>query len=148
MAIRWDWEEDYCGYLEFPVEVKGEGEIPNIVRLYRGNAFLFGLFEDYAGETYRMCYFLTDKEHAKRFFGKTKEFDYAYFPFSIHQGGQKEYVNPTRVCLDPDKFSPAEISLITTLFVECPDHVPVQWCKPVRLKEEIISQNAEGGETS
>ena len=45
MAIRWDWEEDYCGYLEFPVEVKGEGEIPNIVRLYRGNAFLFGLFE-------------------------------------------------------------------------------------------------------
>ena len=56
MALNWDWDYDYCGYIEYPqdLELKDEGGAANIVRLYRGNAMLIALIETLDGEEWRI----------------------------------------------------------------------------------------------
>ena len=56
MALNWDWDYDYCGYIEYlhDLELKDEGGAANIVRLYRGNAMLIALIETLDGEEWRI----------------------------------------------------------------------------------------------
>ena len=138
MALNWDWDYDYCGYIEYShdLELKDEGGAANIVRLYRGNAMLIALIETLDGEEWRMCNFLVDKEHMLRCFGKRKGYtDYPGFPFSIRIGGKDGDFAPACIYLDPERFTSTEIGMITQTFVGCPEHVPVKWCTLERLHE-------------
>lgn len=138
MALQWSFNEDYCGYLKFPQALEDDGGTLHIVRLYRGNALLIAIYEEYPGEgEYQLCNFFADKTHALNMFGKKKGFKYEGFPFSLcmREENKVEYVNPVRIHLDPGKFTAAEIGWLTQLFIDCPDPVPVEWCKPVRLHE-------------
>ena len=68
MALVWDWE-NLSGTIE---AVQGEGEYK--LTLYEGNAFLIALYlhEEDGNQLYNLCWFFSDKEHAKRCLGLTK----------------------------------------------------------------------------
>lgn len=72
MALRWDFEKDYYGFMEVKAR---EDSKPFKVRLYDGNALMIACSEEDENKTYTVWCFFLDEAHAKNCLGLSKGYE-------------------------------------------------------------------------
>lgn len=101
MSLRWDFNEDKMGYIQF------EGD--KRINIYNGNAYAIFLYE--SEDQYWLQNFYADKEHAKRCLGLTKETKGTHCFNDDISFGPKTY-KMEKVVLDPRARNARDLAML------------------------------------